>query len=129
MSRAAMNLLREVGPLLEKLHLAGYSIKVVGYSLGGAVAAMLTYLLIPVQKWSRPLDVRCITYGCPSCADASIADLLAEKKGVVILYNLGGLRQQNYSSEYQVMPIPSSPPHGLVFNELPYLNLRCIFTA
>ena len=66
MSRAAMNLLREVGPSLVKLHLAGYSIKVVGHSLGGAVAAMLTYLLISMQKWSRPLDVRCITYGCPS---------------------------------------------------------------
>ena len=37
MSRAAMNLLREVGPSLVKLHLAGYSIKVVRHSLGGSV--------------------------------------------------------------------------------------------
>lgn len=83
MSRAAMNLLREVGPSLMKLHLAGYSIKVVGHSLGGAVAAMLTYLLLSVKKWSRPLDIKCVTYGCPSCVDATIADLLAEN-GVVI---------------------------------------------
>ncbi len=83
MSRAAMNLLREVGPSLMKLHLAGYAIKVVGHSLGGAVAAMLTYLLMSVKKWSRPLDIKCVTYGCPSCVDATIADLLAEK-GVVI---------------------------------------------
>lgn len=83
-----------------KLHLAGYSIKLVGHSLGGAVAAMLTYLLMSVEGGKgkgkgalgsgfKAMDVRCITYGCPSCVDATIADMLAENGRVtsVVLHD------------------------------------------
>eukprot|EP01034_Spumella_vulgaris_P023030 gene23030-29219_t len=70
-SRAAMNVLREVGPSLVALYREGYEITIVGHSLGGGVAALLTYLL----KTSIP-SVQCIAYGCPSCVDAVTADVL-----------------------------------------------------
>mmetsp|Transcript_4943 Transcript_4943/g.6803 ORF Transcript_4943/g.6803 Transcript_4943/m.6803 type:complete len:1165 (+) Transcript_4943:24-3518(+) len=86
MSRAAMHLLREVGPSLVKLHQAGYSLVLVGHSLGGAVAAMLTHLLLLSEALTlvHPApSLRCFTFGCPSCVDAAIADSLRKDQRVV----------------------------------------------
>jgi len=78
MVRAAMYVLKEVGPALRRLHAAGYQITMVGHSLGGAVAALLTSLLegyIP--------SIRCITYGCPSCVDSLTADLMLKSRRIL----------------------------------------------
>ena len=78
MVRAAMYVLKEVGPALRRLHAAGYQVTMVGHSLGGAVAALLTLLLegcIP--------SIRCITYGCPSCVDSLTADLMLKSRRVL----------------------------------------------
>ncbi len=49
----------------------GYEITIVGHSLGGGVAALLTYML----KSAIP-NIYCVTYGSPSCVDAATADVL-----------------------------------------------------
>lgn len=82
MVRAAMHVLREVGPALRRLHAEGYQITIVGHSLGGAVAALLTYLLIGVAP-----TVQCVTYGCPSCVDAATSDLLKGRVLSVVLHD------------------------------------------
>eukprot|EP00600_Ochromonadales_sp_CCMP1393_P006515 CAMPEP_0174954748 /NCGR_PEP_ID=MMETSP0004_2-20121128/599_1 /TAXON_ID=420556 /ORGANISM="Ochromonas sp., Strain CCMP1393" /LENGTH=1315 /DNA_ID=CAMNT_0016202601 /DNA_START=234 /DNA_END=4178 /DNA_ORIENTATION=- len=71
MVRAAMYMLREVGPALRRLHAQGYRILIAGHSLGGAVAALLVYLL----RMAIP-NIQGVTYGCPSCMDAETADIL-----------------------------------------------------
>ena len=80
MARAALFLLKDVAPSLLKLYVEGYDVVVVGHSLGGAVAALVTYLLKPALP-----SVRCITYGCPSCVDATISDELRKSVLSVVL--------------------------------------------
>lgn len=70
-SRSAMYILREVGPSLVTLYQEGYDVIIVGHSLGGAVAALLTHML----RTAIP-NVYCITYGCPSCVDGVTSDIL-----------------------------------------------------
>ena len=82
MARASLHLLKEVGPSLIHLHRCGYQVTIVGHSLGGAIAAMLTRCL---QSF-LPL-VRCITYGCPSCVDEATADLLRDRLLAVVLHD------------------------------------------
>lgn len=82
MVRAAMYVLREVGPALRRLHAEGYKITIVGHSLGGAVAALLTYML-----QSAVPSVNCVTYGCPSCVDAATSDLLRNRVLSVVLHD------------------------------------------
>lgn len=78
MVRAAMYVLKEVGPALRRLHAAGYQVTMVGHSLGGAVAALLTFLL----EGCMP-SIQCITYGCPSCVDSLTADLMLRSRRVL----------------------------------------------
>jgi len=78
MVRAAMYVLKEVGPALRRLHAAGYQVTMVGHSLGGAVAALLTSLL---EGWIP--SIRCITYGCPSCVDSLTADLMLKSRRIL----------------------------------------------
>uniref|UniRef100_A0A7S3H6I2 sn-1-specific diacylglycerol lipase n=2 Tax=Spumella elongata TaxID=89044 RepID=A0A7S3H6I2_9STRA len=82
MVRSALYVLREVGPALRRLHAEGYQITIVGHSLGGAVAALMTYML-----QSAVPNVNCITYGCPSCVDAATSDLLKERVLSVVLHD------------------------------------------
>ncbi len=82
MVRAAMHVLSEVGPALRRLQAEGYQITIVGHSMGGAVAALLTYMLIGVAP-----NVACVTYGCPSCVDAATSDLLKSRVLSVVLHD------------------------------------------
>lgn len=82
MVRSALYVLREVGPALRRLHAEGYQITIVGHSLGGAVAALMTYML-----QSAVPNVNCVTYGCPSCVDAATSDLLKERVLSVVLHD------------------------------------------
>lgn len=83
MLRSALHVLREVGPSLVRLHREGFQVTLVGHSLGGAVAALMTYLLkyggysdgSGGENISIP-DVQGFTYGCPSCVDAETSDIL-----------------------------------------------------
>lgn len=65
---AALGLLAEVGPALNTLGLAGYSITVLGHSTAGAVAALMSYLLHGF------VHVRGISYGAPPCFTACAAE-------------------------------------------------------
>lgn len=82
MVRSALYVLREVGPALRRLHAEGYQVTIVGHSLGGAVAALMTYML-----QSAVPNVNCVTYGCPSCVDAATSDLLKERVLSVVLHD------------------------------------------
>lgn len=82
MVRAAMYVLREVGPALRRLHAEGYKLTIVGHSLGGAVAALLTYMLQNAVP-----SVQCVTYGCPSCVDAATSDMLRGRVLSVVLHD------------------------------------------
>jgi hypothetical protein len=82
MVRSAMYILREVGPAVRRLHSEGYKLTVVGHSLGGAVAALVTFML-----QSAIPTVSCVTYGCPSCVDAATSDLLRKRVLSVVLHD------------------------------------------
>lgn len=82
MVRSAMYILREVGPAVRRLHSEGYKLTVTGHSLGGAVAALVTFML-----QSAIPSVSCITYGCPSCVDAATSDLLRKRVLSVVLHD------------------------------------------
>lgn len=67
MARSAQWLLGEVGPLLLHLYAQGYSITVVGHSLGAGVGALLTALLRPHIS-----TISCYGFGTPACVDESL---------------------------------------------------------
>lgn len=84
MAGAAMNLFRETADSLIHLARNGYKIRIVGHSLGGAVAMLLGVLMLKhidkngletVNSVSNDDDfLRVYGYGTPSCVDASLAD-------------------------------------------------------
>ena len=82
MARAAMWIITQVGQSILKLHQQGYDVILVGHSLGGAVASIATYLLAP-----RIPNVRCVTFGCPSCVDSSVAEELKTRVTSWVLHD------------------------------------------
>ena len=98
MVRATIWLLKEVGSSLISLYKSGYNIKLVGHSLGGGVASILTYLLsrilpmlsasVPgVRPGIRPGGLQCITYGCPSCLEEKLSHSLRPYVTTVVLHD------------------------------------------
>ena len=89
MVAAALNLYREHVDSLLYLALEGYRIRLVGHSLGGAVATLIGVLLrrdFPALKEATSLDektrtknkddrsLRVYSYGTPACVDARLSD-------------------------------------------------------
>lgn len=81
--RSAMFILVELGACLVTLAEQGFRIQIVGHSLGGAVAALVAYMLRSV---SIP-NVQCYSYGTPSFVDAHTADEMKEFVTTIILHD------------------------------------------
>ena len=95
MSKAAWWLHDKLGPVFWHL-LKEYEVIIVGHSMGGGAAALLTALLahpslLHLPSTSplppSPLRLRCFTYASPSCVDASLATLLAQSNLVLSCVN------------------------------------------
>jgi hypothetical protein len=81
--RSAMYVLSEIGVCLSMLAEEGYQIRVVGHSLGGAVAALVTYMLKSID-----LDnIHCFAYGIPSCLDEYTAEGMKSCVTSVVLHD------------------------------------------
>ena len=93
MLRAARAILDECGcrVALERLRAAGYSLTIVGHSLGAGVGTILTALLLLGEKAATASDpslppppppppphkaMACIAYAAPPCVDARLASML-----------------------------------------------------
>lgn len=79
---AALNILRLVGPSLVRLSNEGYSIKIVGHSLGGAVAALLAAILKNTFE-----NIHAYCYGCPSIVDRVTSYNMKEFVTCVVLHD------------------------------------------
>lgn len=82
MARGAYWLITQVGQSLLALHNEGYCIRIVGHSLGGAVGAMMTYLLKDHIR-----NIKCFTFASPSCVDSTIADELRDRVTSIVLHD------------------------------------------
>ena len=96
MARASLWLLKEVGSTLISLYKAGFKLRIVGHSLGGGVAALLTAMLIkilpdvaaPGAGGSRSqMPLHCISYGCPCCLEERLAGELKPFVTTLILHD------------------------------------------
>ncbi|KAA6418802.1 MAG: lipase class 3 family [Trebouxia sp. A1-2] len=72
MLAAARWLLQQLsGTMKQALHdHPGYKLKVIGHSLGGGTAAMLTMMM---REWPEFADVTCLAIACPSCMTLDLA--------------------------------------------------------
>lgn len=77
-----MNILSEVGSCLVTLAEQGFKITVVGHSLGGAVASLVTYLLRSIS-----IQAICFAYASPCCVDAMTSDTMKDYVTTVILHD------------------------------------------
>ncbi len=84
MSRAAIWVADEVEPVLRGLVDDGYEVVLTGHSLGGAVSALLGFLL---RQRIPGLCLRCVTFGSPSCMDEELAGQCAEWTTSVVLHD------------------------------------------
>jgi len=72
MTRSAKWLYAEVGPLLVHLHSQGFSITVVGHSLGAAVAGLFSHML----RLQLGAALQCFGFGVPACVDHTLRDAM-----------------------------------------------------
>lgn len=100
MISAAKYLLKETGPDLAYLHGMGYRVKIIGHSLGGAVAALLVPMLIPFlssPSTSNPAFTSHTTtftprihgwgYSSPCCCDSHTSSTLKPHFTTVVLHD------------------------------------------
>lgn len=82
MVRSALHVLAELGPALLRLVDSGCDVRVVGHSLGAAVAALLTLLLrrgLAALGVAQPARrVRGVAFSSPSCLSAALSDELLD---------------------------------------------------
>ena len=79
---------------IDRLSLEGYSIKVVGHSLGAGTSSLLAAELKNgfvgnVRSGLRQTvpQIQCYAYACPSCTSANIADAMCEDGLVMVMVN------------------------------------------
>jgi pimeloyl-ACP methyl ester carboxylesterase len=133
MARSALYVLAELGPALLRLLDSGCDLRIVGHSLGGAVAALLTLLLrrgfvaLHDQHEGRHslyqhhrLRIRGLAYGPPSCLSAALSDeLLDPDLPHQRLSAQSSSRQLFFGSDKQ--NVPSS--NGNAFNPKGFLTV------
>lgn len=78
-----MYVISEVGASLSTLAEQGYRIRIVGHSLGGAVAALVTYMLKSIDME----NIHCYGYGVPSFIDDLTADSMSDFVTSVVLHD------------------------------------------
>lgn len=71
--RAALEVLREVFPSILQLLAGQYQLQVVGHSLGGAIASLVTLLLHQLLHPSSEHLLRGVVYSCPAIVSQSLA--------------------------------------------------------
>jgi len=67
MLTAAQWLEQEMGPALVQLYTKGYKVNIIGHSLGGGIAVLLTALMRP-----KISTVKCYGFGTPACVDENL---------------------------------------------------------
>jgi putative lipase involved disintegration of autophagic bodies len=77
-----MHILSEVGASLVTLAEQGFKITVVGHSLGGAVASLVTYLFRSIS-----IHALCYAYGSPCCVDSMTSDGMKDYVTTVVLHD------------------------------------------
>ncbi|KAJ1456090.1 hypothetical protein M885DRAFT_518562 [Pelagophyceae sp. CCMP2097] len=82
--RAAFAILDDcgAGACIEKLREEGYSLTVVGHSLGAGVAALITFLLNDRDAASK--RARCFAYACPAAVNEALAAALLKDVTAVV---------------------------------------------
>ena len=78
-----MYVLSEVGSSLVMLAEHGYKIRVVGHSLGGAVGALVTFMLKSIDME----NIHCFAYGVPSFVDEVTADAMQDYVTAVVMHD------------------------------------------
>lgn len=81
--RSALFVLSEIGSCLSVLAEEGFKIRVVGHSLGGAVAALVTYMLRSIDLE----NIHCFAYGVPPFVDDATADEMKTFVTSVVLHD------------------------------------------
>eukprot|EP00658_Telonema_sp_P-2_P047067 TRINITY_DN3557_c0_g1_i1.p1 TRINITY_DN3557_c0_g1~~TRINITY_DN3557_c0_g1_i1.p1 ORF type:complete len:566 (-),score=97.44 TRINITY_DN3557_c0_g1_i1:125-1822(-) len=82
MASAALWLELEVGSVLAELHHAGFSITLVGHSLGAGVASLLALRLSALIP-----SIRCVSYAAPACMDCRLAEASRACVDAIILHD------------------------------------------
>lgn len=81
---SALCLLEELGPALLRLHLSGYHITLLGHSLAGGIAAVVSYLLLPFFNSGRVgsnvaySNINSVAYGAPNAVNYEVADYMKD---------------------------------------------------
>jgi pimeloyl-ACP methyl ester carboxylesterase len=134
MARSALYVLAELGPALVRLLDSGCDLRIVGHSLGGAVAALLTVLLrrgfvalhdqhegrhSPYQH--HRLRIRGLAYAPPSCLSAALSDELldTDRQCPRLSAQSSPSRQMSFGSDKQKPPSSS----GNAFNPKGFLTV------
>lgn len=85
---AAMQIMQEVCPSLNRLFLAGFHITIVGHSTAGSIASIISFLLAPFFVSSvSPLSIQSVSYGAPCCVDFHTSTKMKRYHTNVVLHD------------------------------------------